>query len=89
MPTGSDGPFDEELLLEELEPLAESGAGLPEGLPPLPEEATLSSADEPAFDEAGVEDARADSALYAAETALAPDGARRAALWLEIERLAE
>jgi tetratricopeptide (TPR) repeat protein len=89
MPTGSDGPFDEELLLEELEPLAESGAGLPEGLPPLPEEATLSSADEPAFDEAAVEDARADSGLYAAEAALAADGARRAALWLEIERLAE
>jgi tetratricopeptide (TPR) repeat protein len=89
MPTGSDGPFDEELLLEELEPLAEPGAGLPEGLPPLPEEATLSSADEPAFEEAAVEDARTDSGLYAAEAGLAADGARQAALWLEVERLAE
>ncbi|HEV3030986.1 MAG TPA: tetratricopeptide repeat protein [Polyangia bacterium] len=94
MPTGSDG--DEELLLDELEPEPDvEGSGrppsppTPTGLPALPTAATASMSDAPAFEEAAAGDPRADAELFEAEAVAESDGGRRAALWLEVARLAE
>jgi tetratricopeptide (TPR) repeat protein len=103
MPTGPDD--DEELLLEDLEaslepdePSASGPAappappGVPSHIPPLPEIPaweTATVAGTPPFEEAAVEDARADTALYQSEAAAETDGGRRAALLLEVSRLAE
>ncbi len=92
MPTGSDG--DEELLLEELEPEPDAeeparGVSAPPTLPNLPAVATSATADAPSFEDAAVEDARADVALYESEAANEPRGPTRAALWLEVARLEE
>jgi hypothetical protein len=102
MPTGTDG--DEELVLEELdaeleEEEEETGAA-PATRPPVasapslvlpvpPAEAASAPADAPAFDEAAAEDPRADAALYESEAGAAGDSARRAALLVEVARLAE
>jgi cellulose synthase operon protein C len=90
MPTGPDG--DEELLLEELEPEPEPTAAWspsPPAPPALPSWEIGTVAGAPPFEEAAAEDARADTALFEAEAAAQPAGAHRAALLLEVGRLAE
>src|SRR4051812_29044969 len=96
MPTGPDGDEELALQLEELEAELESDEGPAGGPPPSPadlpempawEVATV--AGDPPFEEAAAEDARADAALYEREATAQPDAAHRAALWLEVARLAD
>jgi tetratricopeptide (TPR) repeat protein len=58
-------------------------------LPAIPAWETATVAGLPPFEEAAAEDPRADAALYEAEAASETDGGRRAALLLEVARLAE
>src|SRR5580765_34260 len=101
MTTGSDGD-DEELLLEELEPepsgpaLAPAPPVFAPPAPPIPSAALIAEPAEgaeaegpPPFAEAEAQDDRADAALFQQEADAEPEAERRAALLLEIARLAE
>src|SRR4051812_10933534 len=93
MPTGPDG--DEELLLEELEAELDADEGpapspppAPPALPAIPAWETATVAGVPPFEEAAAEDPRADTGLLEREAA-ASQGRRRAALLIEVARLAD
>src|SRR6185503_3025699 len=104
-PDGPDNPDDgEELLLDDVEPEPEEAAPASPPAPPTasppappipsaalasPEPAPPALPEEPPFEEAAAEDERADRLLFENEAGSEPDADRRAALLIEVARLAE
>lgn len=89
MTTGPDGPEEEELLLEELVPEADDVVAPVLTELELPEAAIATDAGAPPFEEAAAEDARADAQLLGREADGEAAPERRAALLVEVARLAE